>query len=81
MPGKALEALEKLMMAGEAPQKILGGVTFTFRKLAEATERARAGTPLRDAISGSGIFPTPLGRVKPICDESVSNAPAEFCSC
>ncbi len=59
--GKALEALDKLMMAGEAPQKVLGGVTFTFRKLAEATERARAGTPLRDAISGSGIFPNAIG--------------------
>ncbi|MCA9009572.1 MAG: DNA polymerase III subunit delta [Planctomycetaceae bacterium] len=57
---KALEALNKLMMAGEAPQKILGGVTFTFRKLAEATERARAGTPLREAISVSGIFPAAI---------------------
>jgi len=59
--GKALDALEKLLKAGEAPQKILGGVTFSFRKLAEATERARAGTPLRDAISGSGIFPNAIG--------------------
>ena len=59
--GKALDALEKLLKAGEAPQKILGGVTFTFRKLAEATERARAGTPLRDAIAGSGIFPNATG--------------------
>ena len=58
--GKALEALDKLMLAGEAPQKVLGGVTYTFRKLAEATERARAGTPLRDAISGSGIFPNAI---------------------
>ena len=57
---KALEALNKLMMAGEAPQKILGGVTFTFRKLAEATERARAGAPLREAISVSGIFPAAI---------------------
>lgn len=59
--GKALDALEKLLKAGEAPQKILGGVTFSFRKLAEATERARAGTPLREAISGSGIFPNAIG--------------------
>ena len=58
--GKALEALSKLMISGEAPQKILGGVTFTFRKLAEATERTRAGAPLRDAIAGSGIFPNAI---------------------
>ena len=58
--GKALEALDKLMISGEAPQKVLGGVTYTFRKLAEATERARAGTPLRDAIAGSGIFPNAI---------------------
>ncbi|MEJ7595208.1 MAG: DNA polymerase III subunit delta [Planctomycetaceae bacterium] len=58
--GKALQALDKLMISGESPQKVLGGVTYTFRKLAEATERARAGTPLRDAISGSGIFPNAI---------------------
>ena len=56
-----IAARAKLLKAGEAPQKILGGVTFTFRKLAEATERARAGTQLRDAISGSGIFPNAIG--------------------
>jgi len=60
-PGKALEALDKLLLHGEAPQKVLGGVTYTFRKLAEATERARAGESLRDAILGSGIFPNAIG--------------------
>jgi DNA polymerase III subunit delta len=55
-PGKALHALDKLLTAGEAPQKILGGVTYTFRKFAEATERARLGTPLREALVTAGVF-------------------------
>ena len=63
-PGKALEALDKLMLHGEAPQKVLGGVTFTFRKLAEATERARAGEPLREAILASGVFPNAIAPVE-----------------
>lgn len=55
-PGHAIAELGKLLKAGEAPQKILGGVTFVFRKFAEATEKARTGTPLREAIGSSGIF-------------------------
>lgn len=55
-PAKAIEALDKLLKAGDSPQKILGGVVFTFRKFAEATERARTGTPLREALAVSGVF-------------------------
>lgn len=55
--GKALEALDKLLLAGEAPQKILGGTTFSFRKLAEATEAARTGTPLPEALRTAGVIP------------------------
>lgn len=61
-PGKAIEALDKLLKSGDAPQKILGGVTFTFRKFAEATERARTGTPLRDALTSSGVFSNAIGQ-------------------
>ena len=60
-PGHAIEALEKLLKSGEAPQKILGGVTFVFRKFAEATERARTGTSLRDAIASAGVFSNAIG--------------------
>lgn len=60
-PGKAIEALDKLLKSGEAPQKVLGGVTFTFRKFAEATERARTGTPLREAIAAAGVFSNAIG--------------------
>jgi DNA polymerase-3 subunit delta len=60
-PGKAIEWLDKLLMSGESPQKVLGGVTFVFRKFGEATERARSGTPLREAIAASGVFPNAVG--------------------
>ena len=55
--GLALEYLDKLMIAGEAPQKILGGITFVFRKLAQATELARQGQSLDTALQNAGVFP------------------------
>lgn len=57
----AITALDKLLMAGEAPLKILAGTTFTFRRMAEATESARTGTPLPDALAATGIFPFAIG--------------------
>jgi DNA polymerase-3 subunit delta len=53
----AIGALERLLRAGEAPQKLLGGVTFVFGRLAQGTERARAGVPLPVALKDSGVFP------------------------
>ncbi|MCA9038016.1 MAG: DNA polymerase III subunit delta [Planctomycetaceae bacterium] len=58
---RAIEALEKLLQAGDAPQKILGGTTFTFRKLGQATELARTGTALPDALRSSGVMPFAVG--------------------
>ncbi len=55
-PGSALLNLEKLIHGGEAPQKVLGGLVYIFRRYAEATERARQGTPLRSALKEAGIF-------------------------
>jgi DNA polymerase III subunit delta len=55
--GIALEHLEKLLNSGEAPQKILGGLNFVYRKLAQATELARLGIPLNDALKKAGVFP------------------------
>ena len=63
-PAKAIEALDKLLLAGEAPQKILGGVTYVFRRIAEATEKARTGTPLREAISSTGVFGNAVGPIE-----------------
>ncbi|MEY2726577.1 MAG: hypothetical protein RLZZ458_2444, partial [Planctomycetota bacterium] len=60
-PGRALENLEKLLNAGESPIKVLGGVAFSFRKFAEATELARQRVPLREALSKAGVFTPALG--------------------
>lgn len=59
--GQALEYLDKLLLAGDAPQKILGGLTFTFRKLAVATEVARQTRDLPGALRSAGIFPQAVG--------------------
>jgi DNA polymerase-3 subunit delta len=56
-PEEAIAALGKLLHAGEASQKILGGVTYVFRKYARATELARDGVPLRAALQQAGVFP------------------------
>jgi DNA polymerase-3 subunit delta len=55
--GDALAALDKLLTAGEAPQKLLGGVNFVFRKFADGTERSRGGgVPIRTALKQAGVF-------------------------
>ena len=59
--GAAIENLDKLILAGDAPQKILGGLTFTFRKLAEATEIARQTRDLSGALRSAGVFPAAVG--------------------
>lgn len=59
--GMALECLDKLILAGDAPQKVLGGLTFTFRKFAEATEYARQTRDLTGALKSAGVFPNAVG--------------------
>jgi DNA polymerase-3 subunit delta len=58
--GDALVALEQLLTAGEAPQKLLGGIGVVFRKLATAVEIARL-KPLDQALRDAGVFPQSLG--------------------
>ena len=53
----ALNCLHKLLYAGEAAPRILGGINFVFKKLAEATERSRQGQSLRAALKDAGVFP------------------------
>lgn len=53
----ALQALSKLLTAGEPPLKILGGLSYVFRKYARAAEVARQGAPLGAALKSSGVFP------------------------
>ncbi|QDT92843.1 DNA polymerase III subunit delta [Gimesia algae] len=55
--GDALHYLDNLLVAGEAPQKILGGLNFVWRKYFKATQQAVQGTPLKQAIRQAGVFP------------------------
>ena len=51
----ALVCLDKLLTAGEAPLKIVGGISYVFRKLAHATELARRGGRLNAALIEAGV--------------------------
>lgn len=53
--GSGLELLEKLLISGEHPLKLLGGINFVFRPLARATELARQGLPLAEALAQAGV--------------------------
>jgi DNA polymerase-3 subunit delta len=52
----AFKALDRLLTAGEPPLKLLGGITFTFKKFALATELSRSGS-LDQAMRQAGVFP------------------------
>lgn len=56
----AIEALDQLLTAGEAPLKLHAGIAFVFKKLALATELARS-QPLDQAIRSAGVFPAASG--------------------
>lgn len=58
--GFALNNLEKLLLGGEAPQRILGAINFVFRKYAEATELSRRGGHLNAALKQAGVYPRDL---------------------
>lgn len=53
----ALGFLDKLLGSGESPYRIVGGVSYVFRKLATATEFARQGLNLNAALRKAGVFP------------------------
>lgn len=52
----ALMCLHKLLQAGEAPQKILGGLVYVFKKFAIATELTRQKWGMKDALKEAGVF-------------------------
>lgn len=52
----ALHALDQLLMAGEAPLKLLGGISYVYKKVALATDLSRT-SPLDQAIRQVGLFP------------------------
>lgn len=51
----ALECLEKLMASGEPPLKLLGGINYVFRPIAQATELSRQGQNLEEALAAAGV--------------------------
>lgn len=61
--GHAIGLLDKLLAAGEAPMKLLGGINFTYRRIAKATEMTRHGTPLAEALQSSGMHPYAVKQV------------------
>ncbi len=52
----ALTCLNKLLHAGEAPQKILGGLVYIFKKFAVVTELTRQKMGMKDALKEAGVF-------------------------
>lgn len=61
--GRAIELLDKLLTAGEAPMKLLGGINYTYRRIAKATELSRHGAQLPDALKTAGLQPFTVGKV------------------
>ena len=53
----ALHCLDKLLVSGEAPLRILGGVNYVYRKYAKATQLAARGQKLNAALKDAGVFP------------------------
>ena len=54
--GRALKLYGDLFEAGEAPQKTMGGLGFSYRKLCKAVETSRLGKPLPAALKDAGFF-------------------------
>jgi len=53
---KALELLDRLLASGEPPQKILGAMSFSYKRLATGVEHARQGMGLKQALAKAGVF-------------------------
>ena len=53
---RALRLFGELHESGEAPQKTLGGLTFSYRKLCRAVELSRLGKPLPAALKEAGVY-------------------------
>lgn len=60
--GDAMTALDKLLNSGESPYRILGGITYVFRKMSIATELSRTGVQLNAALKAAGAFPNEYDR-------------------
>ncbi|QDU60099.1 DNA polymerase III subunit delta [Planctomycetes bacterium Pan216] len=54
---RAIELLDRMLVAGESPVSILAMATAQLRKLTRAAREAVAGVPLESAIKNAGIPP------------------------
>jgi len=54
---EALHLLDKLLMSGEHPVRLLGSITWTFRPIARATEASRQGLAINAALIDAGVKP------------------------
>ena len=52
----AIHSLDQLLTAGEPPMKLLGGITYVFKKFAVATDLSRNNS-LDAALRQAGVFP------------------------
>lgn len=57
----ALDALEKLLHVGTTPILLLGGMLYTFKKYGTATELARQGMQLGEALTQAGAWGMEIG--------------------
>ncbi len=55
--GFTLTALDQLLTAGEPPMKLLGGISYVFKKYAIATDLSRGSSSLDQALRQAGVFP------------------------
>ncbi|NNJ24076.1 DNA polymerase III subunit delta [Alienimonas chondri] len=62
--GGALAELDKLLLAGEAPFRILGGIGFVLRKTATAVDLSAGGGNLSRALATAGVFPKERGETE-----------------
>ena len=56
----AIDALDQLLVAGEAGPKLLGGISYVFKKFAQATDLSRS-RQLDQALRDAGVFPQAVG--------------------
>lgn len=58
---EAFHLLDKLLMSGEHPLRLLGSVNWTYRPLARATEATRQGQTMGEALTEAGVRPMSQG--------------------
>ncbi|QDT39213.1 DNA polymerase III subunit delta [Stratiformator vulcanicus] len=60
----AMRQLDALLTAGEAPQRVLGGINYTYRRIMKGVDESSKGTPLAAALKSAGVFPREIGQTE-----------------